>query len=127
MSQQPARRALRLTPQGAGVPAPVNPDRLIDGQPHPQVWNAYTDPTEQFYAGQWAAGVGRWRVVYAPHEEEFCVLIDGEVLLIDDDGNELHLHAGDAFVVPGGYRGIWCNLTPVRKHYTIMNLTGTPE
>jgi uncharacterized cupin superfamily protein len=62
------------------------------------------------------------QVVYDAHEEEFCLLIEGSVRLTDDTGSTLTFQAGDAFVVPGGFRGEWCNLTPVRKHYAIMNL-----
>lgn len=117
--------AVRLLAQGDGEPSPVDPARLIDGSPEPRLWNTYTDPTGQFFSGIWAAGVGRWRVEYAPHEQESCVLTEGEVLLTDDDDNVFHFHAGDAFVVPGGFRGIWCNITPVRKVYTLMNLQET--
>jgi uncharacterized cupin superfamily protein len=114
--------ALLLVRQGAGEGAPVRPDRLLEGEPAPIAWNLYTDRSDQFFAGQWEAGVGRWRVVYGPHEEEFCVLLKGEVLLTDAAGVARHFKPGDAFVVPGGFEGVWCNLTPVRKHYAIMNL-----
>lgn len=97
-------------------------DRIIAGTPEQQAWNHYTDPTEQFFAGIWAGEPGVWRVVYAPHEEEFCVLLEGEVRLTDDHGQVTHLRAGDAFVIPGGFTGLWENLTRVRKHYAIMTL-----
>ena len=112
---------------GAGEAAPVRPDRLIEGGPSPVAWNGYTDATGQFFAGQWAAGPGRWHVVYEPHEEEFCVLLEGCVELTDDAGATRRFEAGDAFVVPGGFTGIWHNLTPVRKHYAIMNLQQPPS
>jgi len=112
----------RLVASGPGEPSPVAAGRVLEGQPAPRVWDLYTDTTGQFFAGQWAADVGRWRVVYDAHEEEFCLLIEGSVRLTDDTGSTLTFQAGDAFVVPGGFRGEWCNLTPVRKHYAIMNL-----
>ena len=114
--------ALPMTCRGAGEASPVAPDRLLEGDPSPVAWNLYTDATGQFFAGQWAAGPGRWRVVYEPHEEEFCVLLEGRVELTDRQGATRRFAAGDAFVVPGGFEGIWHNLTPVRKHYAIMNL-----
>lgn len=114
-----------LVPQGEGDDAPVRPDRLIDGEPAPRSWNLHTDATGQFFAGQWTAGRGRWHVVYEPHEEEFCVLLEGSVELTDAAGVVRRFEAGDAFVVPGGFEGIWHNLTAVRKHYAIMTLTST--
>ena len=49
-------------------------------------------------------------------------LLEGEVRLPDAAGRVQHFRSGDAFVVPGGFRGEWCNLTPVRKHHAIMLL-----
>lgn len=100
-------------------------DRILAGAPTQQAWNHYTDPTEQFFAGIWAGEPGAWRVIYAAHEEEFCVLLEGEVRLTDDRGHVTHLRAGDAFVIPGGFTGQWENLTRVRKHYAIMTLKET--
>lgn len=117
---------LRLEAQGPGEDSPIRPERLREGQPQPRTWNGYTDPSGQFFAGQWAAEAGRWEVVYEAHEEEFCVLLEGEVRLTDAAGRVQHFRAGDAFVVPGGFRGEWCNLTPVRKHYAIMLLKDSP-
>jgi hypothetical protein len=114
--------AVPLTPQGAGEDAPVRPDRLMEGNPAPRAWDLYADRSGQFFAGQWEAGPGRWRVAYNAHEEEFCVLLAGEVRLTSARGDTCHFRPGDAFVVPGGFEGEWCNLTRVSKHYVIMNL-----
>ena len=122
MPERSTPTACALVRTGDGEAAPVRSDRLLEGSPSPVAWNGYTDPTAQFFAGQWKAGPGRWRVVYGPHEEEFCVLIEGEVELTDSAGVARRFRAGDAFVVPGGFEGIWHNLTPVRKHYAIMDL-----
>ena len=96
--------------------------RVISGDPRQLAWNHYTDASGQFNAGIWSGEPGAWRVRYAPHEEEFCVLLEGEVTLHGDDGRRVQLRAGDAFVVPGGFEGIWENHTRVRKHYAIMTL-----
>jgi len=98
------------------------PERIVAGAPVQSIWNHYSDPTGQFSAGIWQGEPGSWRVVYGEHEEEFCVLLEGSARLHDDDGTVHELHAGDAFVVPGGYTGVWENLTRVRKHYAIMLL-----
>lgn len=122
MNETDTPTALPLVRHGDGEASPVGPDRLLEGLPAPRAWNLYTDRSGQFFAGQWEADAGRWQVVYAPHEEEFCVLLEGEVRLTDAAGVARHFKPGDAFVVPGGFEGEWCNLTRVRKHYAIMNL-----
>ncbi|SCC91651.1 Putative RmlC-like cupin (fragment) [Thiomonas sp. X19] len=64
---------------------------------------------------------GAWRVRYDAHEEEFCVLLEG-LTLAADDGTARQFSAGDAFVVPGGFTGVWENHSRVRKHDAIMAL-----
>jgi hypothetical protein len=103
-----------------------DPDRIVAGDPAQLAWNRYTDPTGQFFAGTWQGEPGAWRVRYAPHEEEFCVLLQGRARLTGDDGRVLEFAAGDAFVVPGGFSGTWENLTRVRKLYAIMTLKESP-
>jgi uncharacterized cupin superfamily protein len=65
------------------------------------------------------------RVTYEPHEEEFCVCLEGEMRLTDAAGLSRHFRAGDAFAVPGWLEGEWCNLTPVRTHHAVMHFKET--
>ena len=97
-------------------------DRIVSGDPAQLVWNRYVDSTGQFCAGTWQGEAGAWRVQYARHEEEFCVLLEGLVRLKSDDGTVREFRAADAFVVPGGFSGVWENVTRVRKLYAIMTL-----
>ncbi len=98
------------------------PERVLRGDPQQMVWNHYTDATGQFSAGVWQGEPGAWRVRYGTHEEEFCVLLEGRMTLTADDGTARQFSAGDAFVVPGGFSGVWENHSRVRKHYAIMAL-----
>ncbi len=105
-----------------GTPAP---GRLRRGDPRFLTRNHYTDGSAQFFSGEWSSGPGAWEVRYDVHEEEFCLLLEGAVVLTDADGQRTELRAGDAFVIPGGYVGTWDNLTAVRKLYAIMSLKET--
>ncbi len=107
-----------VTPE-AFAPAP---ERVLRGDPQQHAWNHYTDATEQFSAGIWQGEPGAWRVRYDAQEHELCVLLEGHMTLTADDGTARDFRAGDAFVVPGGFTGIWENHTRVRKHYAIMAL-----
>ncbi len=98
------------------------PERILSGDPQQLTWNHYSDPTGQFHAGIWQGEAGAWRVVYAPHEEELCTLLEGRVRLVDDLGVVREFAAGQSFVVPGGFVGIWENCTRVRKVYAIALL-----
>lgn len=98
------------------------PEKCSAGNPAQKIWNHYTDPTGLFFSGVWQGEPCVLNVQYAKHEEEFCMLIEGEVLLTGSDGVAMHLKAGAAFVVPGGFVGTWQNLTPVKKYYAIMHI-----
>ena len=93
-------------------------DKLLSGDPQLTVWNHYADPTQQFFAGLWEATPGSWRVHYSEHE--FCHLLSGRVVIRSEDGERIELAAGDSFVVPAGFRGVWEVVESCRKLYAIF-------
>jgi uncharacterized cupin superfamily protein len=97
--------------------APVAAERLVSGQPQQAVGNAYSTQDDRFHCGVWEGGVGAWRVQYTEHE--FCHLLSGRVRLHGDDGSEVLLEAGQSFVVPAGFTGLWEVLETARKLYAI--------
>lgn len=97
--------------------APVAAERLVTGQPQQAVGNAYSTQDDRFHCGVWEGGVGAWRVQYTEHE--FCHLLSGRVRLHGDDGSEVLLEAGQSFVVPAGFTGLWEVLETARKLYAI--------
>jgi uncharacterized cupin superfamily protein len=94
-------------------------ERILAGDPRQRTWNHYSDPTGQFHAGVWQGEPGAWRVRYETHEEEFCILLEGQVRLTESSGAVREFGPGASFVVPGGFTGVWENLTRVRKAYAI--------
>lgn len=103
-----------LAPQRS-VPDPAILER---GKPRFTLWNYYSDPSEQFSVGVWAATRGCWRVRYTEHE--FCHLLAGRVALTNEDGQNWEFSAGDSFVVPAGFSGTWDVLENCRKVYAIF-------
>ncbi|WP_338847511.1 cupin domain-containing protein [Massilia sp. W12] len=96
------------------------PEKCAAGNPAQMIWNHYTDAAGLFSCGIWQGEDCTLNVQYGPHEEEFCVLLEGEVTLTGSEGEAQHFKAGDAFVVPGGFSGTWQNRGRVRKYYAIM-------
>jgi hypothetical protein len=103
-----------VTTEEARVPA----DRVLLGSPVTRVANHYAEDSGQFFAGTWSSTVGRWQVSYSEHE--FCHLLEGRVVLTSDDGRRWDFAAGDAWVIPAGFRGTWETLEPARKRYAIF-------
>jgi hypothetical protein len=93
-------------------------ERLLAGSPQLRVQNYYTDGTQQFFAGRWAATRGKWRVRYT--ENELCVMTAGRVVLESAAGERSVFGPGDAFVVPAGFTGSWEVLEDCVKIYAIF-------
>jgi len=92
-------------------PAPDN--RVLRGHPQQIAWNHDTDATGPF-------SVGLWQGRCDPHAEAFCMPMQVRLTLTADGDTAQTFQAGDAFVVHGGFSGIWKNLTLVRKDDAIM-------
>jgi len=92
--------------------------RIISGEPRLTVWNHFSDASQQFFAGVWAATRGIWRINYS--ECEFCHLLEGRVALSDPQGQRWEFGVGDSFVVPAGFVGTWEVIEDCRKLYAIF-------
>lgn len=109
---------VRIAHHTAGhAPEQISAARLINGAPRQTVANAYSDPGNAFHCGVWEGEVGAWRVAYTEHE--FCHLLAGRVRVLADGGSETLLVAGDSFVIPAGFEGVWEVLEPARKLYAV--------
>lgn len=105
----------------AAVPAErftAAPEKLAAGSGEQAVWNVFSDTTGQFHCGLWEGAVGTLRVAYT--ENELCVLLSGHIELADEAGAVRGFAAGDAFVIPAGFRGEWRTLEACRKIYAIF-------
>ena len=103
------------------LPAPADSspaaDKLLQGDPRQQIWNVLSSADGRLHVGEWASGVGAWRVHYT--EYELCHLLEGAVRLSADGGAGKVYRAGDSFVIPSGFQGIWEVIEPCRKIYAI--------
>jgi|SRR5688500_7518341 hypothetical protein len=93
-------------------------DRLLDGSPEHTARNYFSDATGQMFAGVWESSPGRWRVSYT--ENEFCHITHGEVTIESAEGQQWNFKAGDSFVIPAGFNGVWSVRRSLRKLYVIF-------
>lgn len=96
-----------------GAPAA---DRLISGDPQFRTWNA-EGREGGLYAGIWESTPGKWRIEY--DEWEFCHILSGVSVIIEDGGEARTVKAGDSFVLRPGFKGSWEVLETTRKEYVI--------
>jgi uncharacterized cupin superfamily protein len=61
--------------------------------------------------GVWEAGESKTKLIDYPFTE-YVLMISGHLVVTNDDGSELEFKAGDTFVMPKGWTGIW----DIREH-----------
>lgn len=105
-----------------GESANPSPEKILAGIPRTRIANQYADDSQQFNCGLWTSTSGKWRIRYTEHE--FCVLIEGRVRIESTSGERLEFRAGDAFVVPAGFEGIWEVVEPCKKWYAVFESQG---
>lgn len=93
-----------------------DPSRVIAGDPVHTTWNV--EDRQGLFAGLWHSTEGAWRISYS--EWEYCHLRQGVSVLIDQDGHETTLRAGDSFLIRPGFQGIWKVVEPTLKDYVIL-------
>ena len=95
----------------------VVPD-LADYDDHSEGWAEaeYRAGLEQTrsIAGYWEGEPGWVRIDVWPYNE-VCVVLDGRVGIEDESGERREFGAGEAFLIPAGFSGVWHTLEPTRK------------
>lgn len=107
-----------LNTNGPAEAASPDPARLLAGEYKTRTYNQYEGEDGRLFCGIWESTPGKVKVSY--DEWEFCHFISGVAVLTNDKGQSWKLRAGDAFIIPPGFAGIWETLEPVRKHYVIL-------
>jgi uncharacterized cupin superfamily protein len=118
MAKTAQRGVIRLGAKGPRAER-GRPDRVVAGKPVTATRNFSTDATGKFFCGIWTSTKGKWAIDY--REEELCYLIAGKCRLIDSKGKAETFKAGDAFVIPSGFKGFWETLEPLKKYYAIYD------
>jgi len=96
-----------------GAPAP---DRLISGDPQFTTWNI-EEADGGLYAGVWQSTPGKWRIAY--DEWEYFHILEGHSVVTEENGEDVHLRAGDSYILRPGFKGTWEVIETTRKDYVI--------
>lgn len=107
------------------VVRPIRFDRLAKGEtttPGKTKAEWYGDGNSPFRAGLWTSQPGRSEVTYTV--DELCVILEGVVRLTDASGKAETYRAGDTFLIPAGFKGVWETVEPVRKFYAVHKPAG---
>lgn len=97
----------------------IDAERITQGSPRVGHISAYDRPEKGIYMGQWASEPGAWKISYT--EDELVVVLSGRGELLSEDGSVFAYKAGDAFVIPSGFKGQWVTIESTRKIYSITH------
>lgn len=101
-----------------GTPAEVtrpDPSRVLTGDPVHTTWNI--DDRDGLFCGLWQSTPGKWRVNFT--EWEYVHIHSGHSIVMDAEGRETHLRAGDSFFLRPGFQGTWEVVETTLKDYVI--------
>lgn len=107
-------------PAQPGVVDHPRADRLQQGNPRRETWSLYESADGQMSSGIWACEVGRWRIVFPAGKDEYFFVLEGHVRLHDREGGFVDVQAGQGAVIPGGFEGAFEVISPVRKHFVVV-------
>ena len=83
-----------------------NNQHATSGEPAEADNNLYTDKSGKFIAGSWECTAGILQLTNYDMEE-YCFIKEGELVITDEDGTVTTHKAGDSFVIPRGFNGVW--------------------
>lgn len=98
-------------------------DTPLAGAREPRARTSYVDATGNFTAGVWACDAGTLEIRNLAIDEA-CYLIEGEVVLTDQQGRSQAFRAGEAFVLPRGFSGTWHMPGPIVKYNAMHTPAG---
>jgi uncharacterized protein len=91
----------------------------ISGATDSRTWNHFTGEDNRLNCGIWERSPGKVSVDFKYWE--FFHLIEGEVIITNENGESWTIRKGEAAIIPAGFKGTWDTVEPVRKHYVTLD------
>lgn len=114
-------------PKGKGLEDwdPIDPNGLEAGEPVQRGHIYHEDSACGYMAGVWDCTAQTEK--FGPYAvNEFMYLLEGSVTMILEDGTEVTVNAGEAFIIPKGLPCQWKQEGYVRKYFVIFENPGAP-
>lgn len=98
----------------------MDPSELLSGEPVQNGHTYHEIEAEGYLAGVWDCTAF---VDHMTHYsvDEYMYLLEGTLIMRMPDGEEIHLKAGDAFVIPKGLKCQWEQPGYIRKFFMILD------
>ncbi|KTC36829.1 hypothetical protein AO265_38120 [Pseudomonas sp. ABAC61] len=105
--------------QGQAV-HPQWPDGMASSNWQETEYRCFANNTGNLFGGTWSGEPGQLVLESYPYNE-VCVMLSGQVALVDPDGARKDFKAGDAFFIPRGFSGVWLTLEPSSKIFVAVD------
>jgi len=92
---------------------------VISGDPITNAWKYFDHPSGNMKAGIWDCQAGKWEIESHPNNE-LCVIIEGEVAIMDETGASFVFKPGDAFLLSEGMKTQWTVKEYVKKIFMVV-------
>lgn len=114
--------AVSLITKDAGVPfvPPLDGYELRSERWEECEYHCFRDPTGNVLVAFWEGAPGIVYLGQWPYDE-VCVLLEGRVALVDEDGGRREFAAGDSFVIPRSFSGTWETVEATRKIFIAID------
>lgn len=111
-------KVLRITQSDPVISDNIAADKLLSGAGETKLWDAFSDASEQFHIGHWGSQACKLKVSYS--ENEFCLLLKGQAILTDENGDSVTYGVGEPFLIQAGFNGTWESVGDVLKIYVVF-------
>ncbi|MDB4975645.1 MAG: hypothetical protein JWN48_3986 [Myxococcaceae bacterium] len=92
---------------------PIDPSWILEGEPVSRVKLLHAAPDAKYTVALWECNAGKFRWYFG--YDEVVHILDGEVVVREDDGTERTLRPGDVALFPKGTTNVWSVSSYVRK------------
>ena len=76
----------------------------------------YDSDDRVFHVGLWESGPGTLVTASYPNDE-YCLVLEGKLTVINQNGIHAEFKPGDSFVIPKGWAGTWRMTTRFKKQF----------
>jgi len=97
------------------------PDRAIGKAPRRLTKECHGAEGGALSMGEWECEPGAWKINFHPRRHEFFQVLRGRLQIISESGDILDFAAGEAGVIPAGFRGEFHVLDYVHKRYVMFD------
>ena len=97
------------------------PERVIGKVPQRLTRECYAAEEGVLSMGEWECEPGAWKISFHRRRHEFFQVLRGRLQIISESGEVSDFRAGDAGVIPAGFRGEFHVLDYVHKRYVMFD------